>query len=800
MILDLYAGGPSGWSTALAGFGRKAVGLEFDRDACATRAAIGHSTIRCDIATYPVAPFFGKVTGLTASPPCFTADTLILTARGLVFIPEVRVGDEVLTHLGRWRKVLAVGSRESETLTLKGQGASLRTTANHPIWSRDRHRGRGDLGHPEWTPAGGMGGKFWATPTDFAPLEVPPIGGRGLEFSPEFWWMVGRWLGDGWTRVRQYGSGQGNEVIICCAEDESTDLGGRLTEIAPTAGVRASSGELRWSCSKQRTTHRWTCSHNGLVEWLRREFGVGAHSKGLPAWVFGLSIEDRQNLLDGYVSADGGHDRRAGIIYAVTASKRLAISIRLLAESLGLESRLQFVPRPATHTIEGRTVNQSSWYRPSWRDAPTTRRFTHASNQHRWGLVRKVEAGPVERVWNLEVDEDNTYVADGIVVHNCQSFSASGKGEGRKHLDRIVAQIHDLDWSTEGLDDRTAHVLHTGRWVSALLPEWVCFEQVRSVQPIWDAYADVMREWGYSVWTGLLNAVDYGTPQKRIRSVLVASRVREVAMPEPTHAKDGAGGLLPWGTIRVSLGDSMGGRRLVPGSWADGRGGNRRTYESDEPAPTPQFGHDASGWKWSGSEWADRPATTVQGDARLWPPGHKVNAADRARLGEDEANARYGDRAGTKAVNMEPWEALVLQDFPADLPVQGSKTAKFRQIGNCIPVRLATAALKVALGVDDLELAPPHRGEGGPASPAHHAGHEVASTPVQAKDPRSNPVHAMTRKRSEGGWTKIDTRCGLALSSRDRDEVHAIATAWESDVSCPDCVQVSPLPVKGLIA
>ena len=213
-----------------------------------------------------------------------------------------------------------------------------------------------------------------------------------------------------------------------------------------------------------------------------------------------------------------------------------------------------------------------------------------------------------------------------------------------------------------------------------------------------------------------------------------------------------------------------------------------------------EFGHDASGWKWAGPEWADRPATTVQGDARPWPPGHKVNAADRARLGEDEANARYGDRAGTKAVNMEPWEALVLQDFPADLPVQGSKTAKFRQIGNCIPVRLATAALKVALGVDDLELAPPHRGEGGPASPAHHAGHEVASTPVQVKDPRSNPVHAMVRKRSEGGWTKIDTRCGLALSSRDRDEVHAIATAWESDVSCPDCVQVSPLPAKERIA
>ncbi len=81
----------------------------------------------------------------------------------------------------------------------------------------------------------------------------------------------------------------------------------------------------------------------------------------------------------------------------------------------------------------------------------------------------------------------------------CQTFSASGKGEGRKHLERLVAQVLDADWSTEGLDDRTAHVLHTGRWVSTLMPEWVCFEQVRSVQPIWDAYAELLDGWGYSV-------------------------------------------------------------------------------------------------------------------------------------------------------------------------------------------------------------------------------------------------------------------------------------------------------------
>lgn len=35
-----------------------------------------------------------------------------------------------------------------------------------------------------------------------------------------------------------------------------------------------------------------------------------------------------------------------------------------------------------------------------------------------------------ETVYNLEVEEDNTYIVDGVIVHNCQAFSVAGKGLG----------------------------------------------------------------------------------------------------------------------------------------------------------------------------------------------------------------------------------------------------------------------------------------------------------------------------------------------------------------------------------
>ena len=55
------------------------------------------------------------------------------------------------------------------------------------------------------------------------------------------------------------------------------------------------------------------------------------------------------------------------------------------------------------------------------------------------GLVRKVLPGRKNiRVYNLEVEVDNSYLADGIAVHNCQSFSVAGKREGLKGESRLM--------------------------------------------------------------------------------------------------------------------------------------------------------------------------------------------------------------------------------------------------------------------------------------------------------------------------------------------------------------------------
>jgi site-specific DNA-cytosine methylase len=88
-----------------------------------------------------------------------------------------------------------------------------------------------------------------------------------------------------------------------------------------------------------------------------------------------------------------------------------------------------------------------------------------------------------------------------------------------------------------------------------------------------------------------------------------------------------------------------------------------------------------------------RPATTVMGDTRIWPPGHKVNAADiKARR-----DHLYTTRAGNTALRLTISQLGVLQSFPVDYPWQGNKTQQAKQVGNAVPPLLAAAMLSALI-------------------------------------------------------------------------------------------------------
>lgn len=129
----------------------------------------------------------------------------------------------------------------------------------------------------------------------------------------------------------------------------------------------------------------------------------------------------------------------------------------------------------------------------------------------------------------------------------CQTFSMAGKGAGRKALDDVLGVIERKQYldmaelreqSALLGDERIGLVLTPLHYAVTYLPEYIAFEQVPPVLPVWRAMAVELEALGYSAWTGILHAEQYGVPQTRKRAILMARRVGQpVAPPTPTHSK-----------------------------------------------------------------------------------------------------------------------------------------------------------------------------------------------------------------------------------------------------------------------
>lgn len=448
-----------------------------------------------------------RIDVLTGGFPCFPAGTKVLTTQGYKNIEEIAVGEQVLTHKGQFMPVNALMHRiATSTIRVKAQGiyTPLVTTPNHPFWVKKKvfpraRKYQDRYATPDWVSAERI------KQGDLIAYRC--INGSERYKTSEFWYLVGRYLGDGWivdgkrtSKVPQGHRGarvtsQNWKVVICCKKTEKEQVEKMIT----AAGYR-------YTLSEDRTVYKFIICSKELVLFLY-SFGRYSYGKKLSGDCFRLVDDYKKALFQGWLDADG-YVEKNGSYKVTTVSEELVLGMAQIARDcfrVPVSVSKKIVHRECI--IEGRKVNEKPQYCLT---VSNGNRYGYYEDGFVWCLVKDIQSlNESIEVFNIGVINDETYTANGITVHNCQPFSVAGKRQG-------------------AADDRYLWP-HMLRAIRETAPRWVVGENVyglvtQSRGLVFERVCADLEDAGYEVGTVVIPACAVGAPHRRDRLWIIAHR------------------------------------------------------------------------------------------------------------------------------------------------------------------------------------------------------------------------------------------------------------------------------------
>lgn len=271
------------------------------------------------------------------------------------------------------------------------------------------------------------------------------------------------------------------------------------------------------------------------------------------------------------------------------------------------------------------------------------------------------------RIINADIREiscSDLYQGDGLdlVVGGppCQSFSSSGKG-------------------LSVLDARGTLITEFCRLLDELKPRMFLFENVRGFITARDRtgepggvlikFINILEETGYSCRAALLNAADYGAYQRRIRCFIIGSRKGEAPhFPGPSFQKNVGLFSNRWLSLETFL--------LKHGDMDQ----NNFIYPSPQLAKQLENIPEGCGLKSPGKAEATRPGGH-------WGYRQGTFIADLSQPARTITGSPSQDwvRWNGALRRLTFTEVKLLQGFPEDWIVHGTKAQQYKQIGNAVP-------------------------------------------------------------------------------------------------------------------
>lgn len=349
---------------------------------------------------------------------CLTGDTPVTMADGSRrALRDVRPGDKVLAYEGGQfasREVLNFASQgEDDVFEVRTGSSRVRANARHPFLVF-RH------GQAQWVKCGDL------NVGDHVVTSAVEPGNDPARVSEQEAWLLGFMFGDGWLTYR-------DAFNICKATGAKWRRRGIVTCAAfskhehENAKVEQAFARIFGFVPKRTRYGYWRTEVQAVGRWFE---GLGlagkAKTKRVPHWMFGQPPAIKEAFIQGMNHADGTVDAKRQSNIA-TANRELVDDMRHLARASGhcvsnVHEWSGRVQPPHSKTPIDTTIYSFKW---------GLRRVSEAF--HAKPITRIEPAGRAE-VFDIQVEGAESFIADGLVVHNT-----------RWHGDDLIGRLCDPD-------------------------------------------------------------------------------------------------------------------------------------------------------------------------------------------------------------------------------------------------------------------------------------------------------------------------------------------------------------------
>lgn len=446
--------------------------------------------------------------------PCLTDDSLILTDKGYKELKNINVGDKVLTKLNRYRTVVKkFDNGIHDTCYVNSFGfKNLHCTLNHKFYVREMYRTyptyengkRGNIRHfkdPEFKEVKDL------TRKDY--FGIPVIEEEKFFYTNDldFWYMIGFYIGDGWL-------GKNNHDVKLACNDSKLE---KLRKHLDVNKWNYSVNEMNNSC------HKFRFSNKEIYDFISKNIGEGCKNKHIPMDIITLPKAQLEAFLDGYIDSDGNINKtgKNDYIRITSVNENLIYCTSMIINKLYHRPASVNVDKVRKNNfINGRKItNNYKVYELKFKYSTDKQDKAFYKNGYIWFPFYNIQLADKDNVYNIEVEEDHSYIVNGCISKNCTDLSVAGKQAG----------MSKQDWES-GKSTRSGLLWEVERILKEMgtnLPDCLIMENVTQVHGKknigdFNNWCNFLTEKGYTNFYQDMNSKFYGVAQNRDRCLMIS--------------------------------------------------------------------------------------------------------------------------------------------------------------------------------------------------------------------------------------------------------------------------------------